>query len=71
MLKFNLAIPDEFSDVSGRLLVMAGDNNMANGEIINSGGKYIYCISDQYSKLVKMHTLYVHIYVTGSVKRIL
>jgi len=38
MLKFNLTIPVEFSNVNGRLLVKTGDNNMADGEIINSEG---------------------------------
>ena len=38
MLKFNLTVPDEFSNISGRLLVKTGDNDMADGEIINSEG---------------------------------
>ena len=38
MLKFTLTVPDEFSSITGRLLVKTGDNNMADGEIINSGG---------------------------------
>ena len=38
MLKLNLTIPDEFDNINGRLLVKTGDNDMADGEIINSGG---------------------------------
>jgi len=38
MLKFTLTVPDEFSSITGRLLVKTGDNNMVDGEIINSGG---------------------------------
>ena len=38
MLKFNLTVPDEFSNINGRLLVKTGDNDMADGEIIHSGG---------------------------------
>jgi len=45
MLKFNLTVPDEFSDVNGRLLVMTSDGDMANGEIINSGGMQMLEIS--------------------------
>jgi len=41
VLKFNLTVPDEFSDVRGRLLVKAVDNTMADGQIINSGGVYL------------------------------
>ena len=37
-LKLTLTVPDEFSNINGRLLVKTGDNDMANGEIINSGG---------------------------------
>jgi len=38
MLKFNLSVPKEFSNITGKLIVKTGDNNMAKGEIINSGG---------------------------------
>ena len=38
MLKFTLTVPDEFSNITGRLLVKTSDNDMADGEIINSGG---------------------------------
>ena len=41
MLKFNLTVPDEFSNINGMLLIKTGDNDMADGEIINSGGVYI------------------------------
>ena len=44
MLKFNLTVPDEFSNINGRLLVKTGDNDMADGEIINSGGVYLLLI---------------------------
>ena len=37
-LRFNLSIPDEFSNVSGRLLVISVPDNTAQGEIIDSNG---------------------------------
>ena len=36
--RFNLSIPDEFSNVSGRLLVISVPDNTAQGEIIDSNG---------------------------------
>ena len=50
MLKFTLTVPDEFSDITGRLLVKTGDNDMADGQIINSGGVKFLQISN--------HTVY-------------
>jgi len=38
MLKFNLTVPDQFSNITGKLLVKTGDNDMADGEIISSEG---------------------------------
>jgi len=32
----NLTVPDEFSNVDGRLLIKPGHNDIAEGEIINS-----------------------------------
>ena len=32
----NLTVPDDFSDINGRLLIILGSNNVAEGEIINS-----------------------------------
>ena len=36
--RFILSIPDEFSNVSGRLLVISVPDNTAQGEIIDSNG---------------------------------
>ena len=38
VLKFTLTVPDEYSNINGRLLIKTGDNDMAYGEITNSGG---------------------------------
>ena len=35
-LRFNQTVPDEFSNVDGRLFIKQGPNNIAEGKIINS-----------------------------------
>ena len=37
-LQFSLTVPDEFSNINGRLLVIPILNNIAEGEIIDSNG---------------------------------
>ena len=37
-LQFSLTVPDEFSNINGRLLIKPGSNDMALGEIIDSNG---------------------------------
>ena len=32
----NITVPDDFSDINGRLLIKPGPNDVAEGEIINS-----------------------------------
>jgi len=41
-LKFTLTVPDKFNDINGMLLIKPDDGDMADGEIINSGGVCIY-----------------------------
>ena len=36
--RLSLTVPDEFSNVNGRLLIKPGDNSMAMGEIVDSNG---------------------------------
>jgi len=38
MLRFTLAVPEKFSDITGMLLIKPSDGDMADGQIINSGG---------------------------------
>ena len=38
----NLTVPDDFSDINGRLLIKPGANDAAEGEIINSDCM-LYC----------------------------
>ena len=38
-LQFSLTVPDEFSNMDGRLLIKPGSNNIAVGEIVDSNGK--------------------------------
>ena len=38
ILSFTLTVPGKFSDITGMLLIKPSDNDMADGEIINSGG---------------------------------
>jgi len=40
-LKFNLTVPDEFTNINGRLLIKPGSNNIAEGAIIDSNSMYI------------------------------
>ena len=37
-LQFSLTVPDEFSNINGRLLIIPGSNDMVVGEIIDSNG---------------------------------
>ena len=37
-LWFSLTVPDEFSNISGRLLIKPRSNNIAVGEILDSDG---------------------------------
>ena len=38
-LQFSLTVPDEFSNMNGRLLIKPGSNNVAVGEILDSNGR--------------------------------
>ena len=40
-LNLNLMVPDEFSDLNGRLLIKPGSNDVAIGEIIDSNSTYV------------------------------
>ena len=37
-LRFTLTVPDKFNGITGMLLIKPSDNDIADGEIINSGG---------------------------------
>ena len=37
-LNLSLTVPDEFSNLNGRLLIKPGPNDIAEGEIIDSNG---------------------------------